>query len=709
MIQISSLISCFFANDFMFQLITESPAWLSVFCVLAGALFALLLYRKDKNMGEVKSWLRWLMMSLRFVVITLLSFLLLTPLLRTLTRQIEKPIVIIAQDNSESIITNKDTTFLRGKYRADLLAIAGELSEKFEVKVLSFGDKVNESQDFNFNEKRTDLSALLDEADIRYANRNVGALIIASDGLYNSGSNPIYHPLKVPVYTIALGDTIARKDLLVGAVNYNRIAYLNNSFPVEVTVVGRECSGVSTTLTLSEDSSILFSRQINISGNSFRQAIPFHLDAKKKGIHHYKISLSAVNGEITTTNNVKDIYVEVKESKRKVLIIADSPHPDIAALKKAIESNENYEVKVSTIDKPEANIKDAQLVILHQLPSVDHPATDMIRSIKSNDIPCLYILGSQTNVNAFNQLEAGIAIRNSLNKGNEVKPALNNNFNLFTVEDGLKNSVRTFSPLITPFGDYVITAQGSSLLSQQIGSVVTGQPLLFLGENTGGKTGILCGEGCWRWRMNDYQLNQNFDVFNSIISKAVQYLSITETKGRFKVSCKSSFNENEPVVMDAEVYNDNYELINTSDVSVTITSREKKSYPFTFSKTERAYTLNAGILAPGDYHYKAQVKQGDKLYATEGDFSVNALQVEQNETVADHQLLYTLSQKTGGQLFYPSQLNELSALLQSKDDIKSVSFSQIKLIDLVNLKAIFFLLLAMLTIEWFLRKRSGGY
>jgi len=240
-------------------------------------------------------------------------------------------------------------------------------------------------------------------------------------------------------------------------------------------------------------------------------------------------------------------------------------------------------------------------------------------------------------------------------------------------------------------------------------SVESGQPLLYLSQAGNVKSGVLCGEGCWRWRLNDYQQYQNFDVFNSIISKTVQYLGTKEVKGHFKVISKNSFSESEPVVMDAEVYNDNFELINTPDVSITIINRDKKSFPFTFSKTDRAYSLTAGIFAPGDYHYKAQVKIGEKLYTAEGDFSVNALQVEQNETVADHQLLNTLSEKTGGKLFYPSQLSELSAFLQSRGDIKTVSYSQMKLIDLVNLKAIFFLLMAMLTIEWFFRKRSGGY
>jgi hypothetical protein len=223
------------------------------------------------------------------------------------------------------------------------------------------------------------------------------------------------------------------------------------------------------------------------------------------------------------------------------------------------------------------------------------------------------------------------------------------------------------------------------------------------------KTGVLCGEGLWRWRLNDYQLNENFNAFNEIISKTVQYLSTHEIKSHFKVIAKNTFPENEPVVFDAEVYNDNYELINTPDISITISNKEGKSFPFTFSKSERAYSLNAGFFAPGSYHYKATVRVGDKPYNNEGEFTISELQAEQTETVADHALLYSWAHKRGGELFYPSQLDSLSALLLSKEDIKTVSYSQVKLLDLVNLKWVFFLLLAFISLEWFLRKRNGMY
>src|SRR6185436_8219762 len=173
--------------------------------------------------------------------------------------------------------------------------------------------------------------------------------------------------------------------------------------------------------------------------------------------------------------------------------------------------------------------------------------------------------------------------------------------------------------------------------------------------------------------------------------KVTQYLIVQEKKSHFRVLARNSFPENEPLVFDAEVTNDNYELVNTPDINLTITNTSNKNFPFTFSKTEKAYTLNAGYFPSGNYRYKASVKSGEKIYNEEGSFSVSALQVEQNETTADHQLLYSLAHKTGGEMYYPSTLDQLSKALENRTDIKTVSYSHYELKDLINLKWVFFL------------------
>ncbi|MBK7851206.1 MAG: hypothetical protein IPJ66_08710 [Bacteroidetes bacterium] len=694
-----------------FQLITEQPLWWLIFCIALGIGYAVLLYRNEKSLEALNVWLRRMLFVFRAVVVTILAFLLLTPLIKINSRETEKPILVFAQDNSRSILLNKDSVYYRQTYPGNVQKFIDAVKDKYDVKTISWGDRIQENIDYTYNEQQTDFSGLLDEVNVRYGNRNVGALVIASDGLYNRGSNPVYSgtSLKVPVYTIALGDTSIQKDLLIKNVSFNKIVYLGNSFPVQIMVAAKQCSGAQTTLTVKHDSVVLFSRTISVSGNNFNQEVPVILDAKKKGILHYKLSLSSVNGEITLDNNSRDIYIEVLENKQKIYLVSDAPHPDLGVIKTTIEASQNYAVKIAGVEDANESLRDYNLLILHNLPSGKHDAAAIIRKAAEARIPILYILGTQTNVRAFNALNTGLSISGSLDKSNPVQAAVNPGFSLFTLSDEMRHILPEFPPLLAPFGRYTLTASNAVLLNQQIGAVSTEDPLLVFFESGESKTGVLCGEGIWRWKLADFRQHDQFNAFTEILTKTIQNLCTRENKTHFKISVKNSFAENEPVSFDAEVYNDNYELINTPDINLTITNTEKKSFPYTFSKTERAYSLSAGYLSAGEYKYKSTVKLGDKVYTAEGAFSVSALQAEQTETSADHQLMYNFAHKNGGELFYPNQLTELQNALLAREDIKTVSYAHYKLQDLVNIKLVFFLLLALLSLEWFLRKRAGAY
>ncbi len=694
-----------------FEIITGKPWWFILFCLLTGALYAFTLYRKEQLLEEVRPWLKKLMAAFRFVVVTVLAFLLLSPLIRTIFREVEKPVIIVAQDNSQSILMGTDTSAFKKTYSENFTGMIDQLKKNYEVRTFSFGDQVKDKIDFDFTDKQTDISKLFYEAGLKFANRNVGAIILASDGLYNTGSNPLYadHSLNIPVYTIALGDTSVKKDILISKVNHNRVAILGNTFPVEIVIDARQCSGEKAGLTIEKDSSVLFSRVINVAGNKYHASIPVFIEAKQKGIQQYKIKIENLPGEMNFVNNEVSIFVEVTESRNKVLVLANSPHPDIGALKSIIESNQNYEVKQQFVKNFDGNINDFNLLILHQLPSFGNNANGIIDRLKSSDIPVLFILGAQTDINLFNQLSTGISISESRNRLNEVQAIPAKDFSLFTVSDELLNYISALPPLVSPFGMYRSQSNIYTLLYQQVGSVRTEQPLLFFNQQETKRIGVLAAEGIWRWRLKEFSENNNTNFTNEFVTKIVQYLSVKEKRTPFRIQYKNNFSENEPLQFDGELYNDAGEMVNSPDVKMTITDSEKKSYRFAFSKTGNAYTLNAGNLPVGKYKFRAETKLGDKLFSENGEFSISALQLESGETIANHQLLYALSNKTGGEMVYPAQLNELAKMIEAREEIKPVTYTQKKLKDLINLKWVFALLMFFLSAEWFLRKRSGAY
>ena len=690
------------------NIVFEYPSWFILFCILAGAIYAFILYRNDKKFSEISIWLVRTMAAFRFLVVTLLCFLLLSPLLKTVSRSTEKPVVIIAQDNSESLVVGNDSAYYKKEYKQSLQKLIDVLGEKYDVRTYSFADKIKEVTSIDsltFNEKQTDISALFEEIETRYSNRNLGAVILATDGLYNKGSNPVFtsDKIKIPVYTIALGDTTVKKDVILSKVDHNRLAYLGNEFPMEILVNAKQLKGKTTTLIISKDATTLFSQPINFNSDAFTVTVPVILQAKEVGLQHYKVRLTTIDGEMSVTNNYRDVFIDVLDARQKIVILSDAPHPDVAAIKQSIESNQNYEVESYTIDNFDKPLKKYNLVILHSLPSARTTASKLLTELNASDVPVWSFSGANV------MLRNDLTLSSKTSKTNEVEPVLEENFPLFTISDEFRKAIKDFPAVACPFGSFQNDNNSNVLFYQRIGIVDTKTPLMIFNSTGDVKTAVFTGEGIWRWRLQDFAANGNHKLFDEFVSKTVQYLSVKVDKSYFKVLGKNNFFENEAIEMEGEVYNESYELINEPEVNIVITNAENKKFNYTFSKTANAYRLNAGGMPVGEYKYDAKVKVGDKIYSQRGEYSVTALQVELTNTVADHQLLYSIAKKHDGDIVYPKQLDKLAEMLNSREDIKTVSYSEKKLREVINLKWIFFLLLALLSFEWFMRKRNGAY
>ena len=111
----------------------------------------------------------------------------------------------------------------------------------------------------------------------------------------------------------------------------------------------------------------------------------------------------------------------------------------------------------------------------------------------------------------------------------------------------------------------------------------------------------------------------------------------------------------------------------------------------------------------GDYKFEAKTNySGEKLVAG-GAFSVQAIQLEVFETTADHRLLAALSIKNGGQLVFQNEIDKIAEMIASNNAIKPIIYETVTTRSLIHLKWIFFLLFALLSTEWFLRRYWGSY
>ena len=237
------------------ELILSTSFWFILFCLAAGFVYAFILYRNEHRFDETMPWLKKAMSVFRFLVVSILAFFLLSPFIKTSFREIEKPAIVIAVDNSQSIKTNFQNTSAETISKS-VQALKENLAGKFDVKVLTYGEGVKDANTFSFDEKLTDISGLFEEIKTRYSGRNLGSVILYGDGIYNAGSNPLYKALdlKAPVFSVALGDTTITKDIILSHVDHNKVAYLGNSFPLQIVMDAKQAGGESTLLTVKEDS-----------------------------------------------------------------------------------------------------------------------------------------------------------------------------------------------------------------------------------------------------------------------------------------------------------------------------------------------------------------------------------------------------------------------------------------------------------------------
>lgn len=696
----------------------QYPAWLLILCFALGALYTAVLYYRDKTFDEKSSgsklW-KYGMSAFRFLAVTILAILLLSPFLRARNTQTFKPIVAIVHDNSESVKNGlgKDSA----TYKKKLEELVSKLGDKYEVAEYSAGDDLKQGVDFSFNDKSTNLSSAIEGLNDLYYNRNLGAVIIASDGIYNRGVNPVYAAEKAAysVYTVALGDTTIQRDQKLSNAFYNKIAYLNDQFGLRVDVEANNLAGRNVKLNVYEieagaEPRLLQSKDINYPSESFFQTSDFILPANKVGIAHYRVVLSNTEGELTYKNNARDIFVEVLDGRQKILLIANSPHPDIAAFKSAIENNKNYQLDVEMAETFSKKLNDYNMVILHQLPSPNQRIQNILREVRDLKKPMLIVLGSQTAVSEFSKVQNGLTFRGSQDRFNDVTALVVKDFSLFTLSDKTAQTIPKLPPLSNFFGEYTVNPSSKVLLQQKINTVTTDFPLWLFNETGEVKFGVIVGEGIWRWRLYDYLMNKNQDATNELIDKTVQYLSVKTDKRPFRVNLpKNIFEDNEAITFDAQLYNANYELINTPDAEIKIKGEDGKDYTFQFNKTENAYNLNAGFLPVGNYSYTASVKFGNSSYTANGKFSVSPLQLEEMRTRADHQVLYQLASQHNGSMHYISDMEKIAEEIDAKNQLKPILYDTFLTESAINLKWIFALVLILISLEWGIRKYLGGY
>lgn len=686
--------------------------WLIVIALLIGVIYASLLYLFDKK-RQYSIKLAVLLFLLRTLATALLVLLFFNPIIKQKTSITEDPILVVLQDNSASLVSGSDSSFFANEYPELFNNLKDKLLEDYNVDIYLIGESLTESDSINFEENYTDIDYAFERIRRLYSKKNVGAVLLLSDGIYNRGIAPELRTenYPFPIYAVTLGDTTRHPDFLVNDVRYNKTVSSGMSFPIRATVNAVNCRNETMNVGIKVNNEIVDSRNITINSDRFSQTIDFMLQAYNEGSMQIEVFVDGLKNEIQTKNNRRRFFVDVLDRKYKILCLAQAPHPDIAAIKSTL--GDNFDMQIIFDVNDIKNLSDYNLLILHQIPYTSMVSFESLKHILDDNkkLPILTIIGKNTDYEELNKIQNAVCLKKgAVQSVLEVKARYNNNFALFNTESKLKEQITTFPPLAVQHTEMSFNMGREDLILANIGDMQTQFPLLtFTTDLEGRKTAFLFGTGIWQWRLYDYFKNDNHSGFDELISKTVRYLIIDKDK-ELDIFHKESYQNNEKIRFTAEMLNPTGELTNEPELMIRMFNKHtKETFDFIFSKDENRYILNAGILPEGTYSYIAQATSGNIQYKAQGNFEVVATSIEAQDVTANHDRMSLIAEHTGAKAYLLNDMDSLFEDLNHDKRITSISRQETRYDDLIQLKGIFFIILILLTTEWLLRKIFGTY
>ncbi|MDG1439689.1 MAG: hypothetical protein P8Q16_02915 [Flavobacteriales bacterium] len=623
------------------------------------------------------------------------------PKLTKSQKVLEKPILVFAQDNSKSIIANADSTYFKDFFKDSIFKKLSYLNNQYDVRTIGFGEEITMDSVFDFDNDETNFEKLYDYLNNKFHSVNFTDLVIVSDGIVNSGVDLPYLNLSpnISVNSILIGDTNQYHDLIVKSIKNNKYALSGNKYPIEISIYSN-ANFKNVEVHLNSKNKLLEKKYVKNLKKGLTK-FTFIQNANEKGYKRFNISVKSNSIEKNISNNNGNTTVEVIDYSQKILILSSSIHPDISALNWALEDQLKSKITTSTIEKFDRKISEFDLLIFYK-PSESSDLMDVLEKSRSQNIPSLSILGNNLEGEKIDYSLLGL--KNSNFKGqNEVSAILNDEFNSFGLEKDWRSIFSSFPPLSIPFSvEYKLLKNSNILLNQSINGIEIDAPLLYFFNSDNTKHGVLIGEGIWKWKMYEFNQNNNAVNFKKFVKKIVQYLKKIENKTRLNVSIDNENFINRPVSVYAEYYNELMELNN--DVELVFSyEKEDEKFSKTLISKDKYYELNLDGLSIGEYSYAVAVKSSNNIFK-KGTFSVVKSQKEINSTVANHLKIRNLNNK--GKSYYLNQINDLINQLKNLGELKQKSHFELKEKALINNKWLLILLLFPI-VEWVVRKNQG--
>ena len=668
----------------------ESSTLAVLISFFVGLTIAILFYFNDKKIKETAGWLKFFLTICRFFIVTTLTFLLFAPLTVSKKEKVKKPILPVLVDNSKSIF------LIDSSFAGDFNTFNKYLKKSLlgvDVKLIPFSSKIKIGDSLKFNNQGSNLTSALEGLDDLFPSNDIGAALLISDGILTQGQIN-YHEKQYPLYSIGVGDSSIFPDAKIKKTFHNDIVFLGNDFSVETALSFDDLVGEPQKIILKFMGEVIAEKTytpLNPKGFfKFKSLIR----AKKTGVFPLEVSVKSKQKEKSFENNNLTHYIKVKEKKQKVLVVHDVPHPDVRLVKSALYGLSHIELESTNFNDLKKDCSDLNAVVFVGNSENESNMIKWLNKLKDSKVGFVWITGTRGEFK--NEFLKFVRLDNS---NDNVSLLLNSEFSLFKLKEPLEEIFQGNQRISMPFGKWVIQGESTPLARQVVNSVRTNYDAISFSSHEGVSFCVLLGEGYWRYGL------RGAEKMSTFFRKAIDVVSVHIDNSKLKVLGFDEFVDGEEVSFEANYYNQSDQLDNSNELFSKLYLNDSLIQSSNFLKTDSAYRINFGKLLSGSYTLHSKLEVGKQVIKKKKRFIVKELKVESENLAANFTFLRKVA-NNGSFNLWENRNQTISDLLLSKN-FKSVSYFESLTDLLIKQKWIFYVLIGLLSIEWFVRKWQG--
>src|SRR3954469_7545514 len=225
-----------------------------------------------------------------------------------------------------------------------------------EVDLFGFGDNVSPATTASLREPpggdATRIGEALGDVRTRYAGRDLGAVIVISDGIDTGriGEGPLdaatrtaIESLGAPVHTVGLGEKSLR-DLSVAAVLADQFAFVRTPATIEAVIRQTGLPDRQVEVTLERDGRPIATRAVVLRGDRSEEKIAFEWLPAHPGNFVFRISTPVLQGEALKSNNEQSFALKVIRDRVRVLHLSGRPSWDERFLRAMLRRDPNVDL-----------------------------------------------------------------------------------------------------------------------------------------------------------------------------------------------------------------------------------------------------------------------------------------------------------------------------------------------------------------------------